>query len=409
MLGRTNITTVKGGTIVSDISDYVWNDAGTLNINSSFKKAFYANNILVAITKGGFVIYTRDGENWEEASPNIDVEYKIFDGIWDGHKFVFVGHHSTDQEDVCQALIVTTEDFQNYEIMRDCQNSTYYSSSFYAIFLREDATYTIIYAFVGNQALSNPETRVYFLKGDLTNLSLGDLLVGCGNTGGGKRQLNSVEVEIAECTDCFIFYIKARDQYSASNISYVHKIGIADRGDGNIQLKEEKTATSADIVKVFECKDSLYYMTLEGETSRLVRKKNFSNENETVVSDNKNWGFVDAVYFNRCEIFITDHQMLVVKPGENIADKTESDLVDISYDISLRTIIKAFEKLYIFGTDGTILVSSDEIKNENAVAVKTMTAVKALYEAKGYTDEKYAELEERVSKLEELKNNSTEV
>ena len=113
MLGRTNITTVKGGTIVSDIDSLAWNNAGTLNINSAFKKAFYGNNILVAVTKSGAVIYTRDGENWETADLNMDIEYHISDGIWDGHRFVFVGSHETDTEGRCNALIVTTEDFQN--------------------------------------------------------------------------------------------------------------------------------------------------------------------------------------------------------------------------------------------------------------------------------------------------------
>ena len=90
-----------------------------------------------------------------------------------------------------------------------------------------------------------------------------------------------------------------------------------------------------------------------------------------------------------------------------LAEKTIEELIDITYDFSITNIIKAFGKLYLFGTNGHILVSSDEIKNENAISVKTMSANKALYEAKEYTDKKYKELEERVARLEEVNNSSS--
>lgn len=195
---------------------------------------------------------------------------------------------------------------------------------------------------------------------------------------------------------------------------YGHILGISDTGKTfyvikrNVYENNQYVNTAADMFKIFECKDSLYYMTLLEKENQLVKVKGMAKE-KSVVSESEDWGFVDAVYFNKCEIFINAHQMLVVKLGENIVDKTEGDLIDISYDFSLINIIKAFEKLYMFGTNGNILVSSDEIKNESAIAVKTMSAVKALYEAKEYADKKYAELEGRIKKLEELKDNSTEV
>lgn len=169
MLGRTNITTIKGGTIATDIASYDWNDAATLNVNSSFKKSFYANNILIAITQNGSVIYTRDGENWEEATPEMDVKYNISDGMWDGHRFVFVGSHSTDTEGMCSALIITTEDFQNYEIMRECAVNEIAGDCgrFHSILLNEDSTYTIIYS---TAVIAQQSFYIRFVQGDLLSL-----------------------------------------------------------------------------------------------------------------------------------------------------------------------------------------------------------------------------------------------
>ena len=103
MLGRTNITTVKGGTIVSDVEDFAWNEVGTIRVDGAFKRTFLGNNVLVAVTEGGTVIYSRDGENWEEAVYGTDAEYKIVDGVWDGKRFVFAAN---------DPAIITTEDFQ---------------------------------------------------------------------------------------------------------------------------------------------------------------------------------------------------------------------------------------------------------------------------------------------------------
>lgn len=436
MLGRTNITTIKGGPIATDIASYDWNDAATLNVNSSFKKSFYANNILTAITKSGTILYTKDGENWEEAALEMDVKYNISDGIWDGHRFVFVGSHFTDQENVCQALIVITKDYQEYVIMRDCTGKNYagrnaqynildqvYCGRFHAILLNEDSTYTIICSTIAHilDSTNSPVSPVFFVRGDVRNLQFTcDILynIKYGSVTP-ERALDNIHVEIAKNTDSFIFYVKAVTAETATAETagnyYRHIVGISDNGQNFLKLEDYNGKDSthpviaSNMFKIFECKDSLYYMTLLEEQNRLVQVKGFSDGKGSVISADEDWKFVDAVYFNKCEIYINAHQMLVVKAGENMADKTEKDLIDISYDFSLINIVKAFENLYIFGTNGNILVSSDEIKNENATAVKTMSAVKALYEAKEYTDKKYTELEERVSKLEELKNSSTEV
>lgn len=428
MLGRTNITTVKGGIIATDIASYDWSDAATLNVNCSFKKSFYANNILTAIALNGSVIYTKDGENWEEAGPNVGTEYDILDGIWDGNRFIFVGSHSTDTEGICNPLIIITEDFQNYEIMRECTVKGLESEScgkFHAILLNEDSTYTFIIstAEVGGTSPSRYES-VHFACGELSALQCTCCILGSLNYDYAeitpKMALDNIEIETVKNTSFFLLYVKVFHKESSSSWSniYDHILGMSENGKRFICLKEnvkdgENTFnyidTAANMYKIIECKDSLYYMTFTEKENKLVRIKSVSDVSGGNVVATEDWGFVDAIYFNRCELFINTHQMLVVNAGENIGDKTEENLIDITYDFSLIRIVKAFGKLYIFGTNGNILVSSDEIKNESATAVKAMSAAKALYDAKKYTDERCAELEEMIMNLEAVKNDSTEV
>lgn len=81
-------------------------------------------------------------------------------------------------------------------------------------------------------------------------------------------------------------------------------------------------------------------------------------------------------------------------------------MVEITYDFSMKYIVKAFNKMYIFGTGGNILVSSNENRNEDSLAVQTMSAMRALYDAKIYTNEKYEELDTRLTELERQLTNT---
>ena len=121
-----------------------------------------------------------------------------------------------------------------------------------------------------------------------------------------------------------------------------------------------------------------------------------------VVSTGKDFGFVDGVYFDGCEVFINNHEALIVKKGESIAEKTLEDMIEIDPEMQLNCICKAFGRMYIFGNQGAILESSTETGNEAGIAVQTMSAKKALADAKSYTDVRYAELEARIAALETL-------
>ena len=114
----------------------------------------------------------------------------------------------------------------------------------------------------------------------------------------------------------------------------------------------------------------------------------------------QNFAFKNGVYFNGCQIFINNHEMMVVRKDENIADKTLEDLIEIAPETTMNCIMRAFGRLYIFGNQGAILKSSAETNNEEAVAVQTLSAKKALADAKRYTDGQFAVLEARIAALE---------
>ena len=152
-------------------------------------------------------------------------------------------------------------------------------------------------------------------------------------------------------------------------------------------------------MSLLECKDALYAMGLLSGLNYNLEKITDANE-IMVMSTGQNYMFVDGVYFNGCQIFINSHEMLVVKKGESLADKTAADLKEIAPELTLRCVTKAFGQLFLFGSQGLILRSSVETDNEGAIAVQTLSAKKALAEAKAYADGKYTELETRIAELE---------
>ena len=136
---------------------------------------------------------------------------------------------------------------------------------------------------------------------------------------------------------------------------------------------------------MFECKDRLYFMNrTAGGDYRLGR---YTDSGEVLaMSTGKDFGFIDGVYFDGCEIFINYHEALVVRKGESIAEKTVEDMLEIAPEMQMNCISKAFGRLYVFGNQGLILESSTETGNEAGIAVQTMSAKKALADAKAYAD-----------------------
>lgn len=56
MLGKTNITTLTEGAVVTEIEDYNWIQMQS-GIYGNFAKAVYANDYLAAITADGTIAY----------------------------------------------------------------------------------------------------------------------------------------------------------------------------------------------------------------------------------------------------------------------------------------------------------------------------------------------------------------
>lgn len=403
MLGKTNITSIKDGTVITDVEDFVWNEVGTRSVDGAFKKSIFGNNTLVAVTEGGTVIYSKDGENWDEALFEANAEYKIIDVVWDGKRFVFAAN---------DPVIITTEDFQEYKryAISDVKR-------LYAIFYNADSTYTVIAAKMSVYS-NNYTFSTVFCKGTLEDMKTVTIIdsVTHHTEEDCLMAIKNLYIKTAHSSNIIICYIK--EKASASD-TYSHQVGISEDGT-SVKKLLASYGTSAggnlpagvyygasNKYKVFSFKNAVYYMDTLEENKELIRLKDLSDEKGDVVSAGKDWGFIGGVYFNKCDVLVNANQMLVVKSGEHLADKVIEDLIDITYDFAITNIIKAFEKIYLFGTGGHILVSSNEIKNENALAIKTMSASKALYEAQKYADEKCKELEERVARLEDVNNSSS--
>lgn len=399
MLGKTNITSIKDGTVITDVEDFVWDEVGTRSVDGAFKKSIFGNNTLVAVTEGGTVIYSKDGENWDEALFEENAEYKIVDVVWDGKRFVFAAN---------DPVIITTEDFQEYK-----RYAIAGVKRLYAIFYNADSTYTVIAAKMTVCSFST-----VFCKGTLEDMKTVTIIDNVTYSAEEEclMAINNLYIKTAHSSNILICYVKAKANFPDR---YSHQVGISEDGTSVKKLLVSYgTAAGGNLpdgiyyeasnkYKVFSFKNAVYYMDTLEENKELIRLKDLSDEKGDVVSAGKDWGFIGGVYFNKCDVLVNANQMLVVRSGEHLADKAIEDLIDITYDFAITNIIKAFEKIYLFGTGGHILVSSNEIKNENALAVKTMSASKALYEAKKYADEKCKELEERVARLEDVNNSSS--
>ena len=197
----------------------------------------------------------------------------------------------------------------------------------------------------------------------------------------------------SEMLVCFNGY---KSSNGTGNYNYVYKINNA----GAVLVKLLSLCeTSIPMVYAIDCKDILYYMSKLSADDYVFAKVSDANEVFSM-STGQNYSFKGGAYFNGCQLFINSHEMLIVKKGESIADKTLDDLIEIAPELTMNCITKAFGQLYIFGNQGAILKSSVETNNENAIIVQTLSAKKALSDAKQYTDEQYALLEARIAALE---------
>lgn len=384
MLGKTNINVLTEGTIVTEIKDYRWVQMKA-GIFSDFVKAVYKNDYLVAITMDGKVVYTTDGEVWTVWV----LEYencRLHDIDFDGSNFILVGSYIETETLQQKYLIIITSDFISYERKEIISDEEYvdcwavYPKNGKHIFISQSKTRSILHILLCDLSDGICEEALFFSEGPNVPSTISiaknsrDIILTGADSDSKKHSVNKIS------TDTLI----------AAELS---------------SLDTDQTITQEWKVKkvsTFECKDELYYAAFEAAASYKFAKLLSSGE-EMLMSRDINYMFVDGVYFDGCQIFINAHEMLIVKKGENIADKTYDDLIEIAPELTMNCITKAFGQLYIFGNQGVILKSSAEANNDEAIAVQTLSAKRALNEAKIYTDERFVALEARITALEELK------
>ncbi len=388
-LGKTNITTLSEGAIVTEVEEFKWLQMQS-GVLGNFVKAIYKNGYLVAITADGMVVYTTDGETWQTST----LEYadcKLNDIEWDGSRFILVGSYTNTIENLTGTvgLILTTSDLISFVPVNinneDDDYSTetkYYDIEYHAIYMQNGH-----YIILANRHVNGSED-IYLYEGDLTNDWSNHTYI-FGKTP--KRGTVSFAKNSSEMLVCFNALHSSQTYYN-----YVYKVN----GTHAVQIKELSSGyTSVPMVSAIECKDLLYYMSKLSNDKYEFAKVSESNE-IFIMNTEKNFAFKSGVYFNECQLFINNHEMLVVKKGENIADKTLDNLIEIAPELTMNCITKAFGQLYIFGNQGVILKSSVETNNEEAVTVQALSAKRALGEAKAYTDQQYALLEARIAALE---------
>lgn len=378
MLGKTNITTLSEGAIVTEVEDFKWIQVQS-GIYGNFIKAIYKNDYLVAITADGTVVYTTDGEVWQTSVLEYE-DCKLNDIEWDGSRFILVGSHTATVGNVTATygLILITTDLVNFtlfDIKSEDDDTTHHNEEYYAVYTKNGKYYILA------NRLDYASYDLCLYESDLVNTIGKSIYVWTYYFGKGTISVAKNSNEMLLCFNASTYNV------NNDNYNYVRKIN----GDNIAAVKMlSKKNTDTPMVFAVECKDTLYYMSTLTQDNYEFAK--VSEANETfAMSTEKNFAFRSGVYFNNCELFINNHEMLIVKKGESIADKTLDDLIEIAPELTMNCITKAFGQLYIFGNQGAILKSSVETNNESVITVQTLSAKKALSDAKKYADTKIAD------------------
>lgn len=324
-----------------DIENALWVQvpSGTY---SNFVKAICKSGYPVAITADGTVVFSTDGVSWEKSKPDYP-DCKFTDIDWDGGRFLIAGSY-TDGVARTVGLLLETEDFREYrklEIPNSLDSDTNYDSCYYAVY-PENGKYVVIAV-----RKSVPE-RLHAYVGDLMNTWTVTKTV----QGGGLSPSMIHSVEVAKNSTGVLVYYKFSDSSGRQNYGCVVSI----RGDGEYKTVFNELFQYA--ASVFECRDILYYLAYATAKKEWELAKITGFGGTAVVSTGQNFEFLDGVYFNKCDVFINYHSMLVMKNREGFEEKTVDDLIEISPEAAVSCIAKAFGRIYIFGSRGLILVSS---------------------------------------------------
>lgn len=361
MLGKTNIMPLAEGTIATEIENYSWIKM-PCGLNGNFVRTAQGGGYLAGITADGSVAYTTDGEVWR----TVRLQYqdcRLEDIEWDGERFVLVGGYKPDEFN--KGLILISTDLETYEQFEG--QETTYDRTTIAAALSQNGKYITV---------NKDAVAIVWEKDDGTAKS---------------EQLTRTTVTELKAVKGMGHMYTAWKEPGGGETYVINKTNI-DKPISNVSRRN-------NIGNIFECKNEIYWMCLKPEENYCLYKITEADEFVQMCAD-QNFIFIDGVYFNGCRIFINRHEMLVLKKGENLADKTVEDLVEIAPESQINCITKAFGALYVFGDYGCILKSSPVTNNEQSVAAQAMSAKRALEDAKIYTAEEIRRLEGRIEALE---------
>ena len=378
MLGKTNITALQEGAIVTDVADYGWIQQ-QIGINGNFVRTIFNNQYLVGITENGIIAYTADGEVWQTVVPDY-VDIRLNDIAWDGNRFLVAGSCRIEDEGAGyprKPLLLSIADFAKHEPINIISSlDPLIPTSFVDL---EDilAIYPENNKYVILALRQNSPNRFYLIYTDLSSFCEKDEY----------PQVSTIAYPFSIAKSSHGMIMGYSKEYGS--IYKLEKDGLKPVLENNVSNR----------LYVFESKDEFYYMGLT-ESHKYELRKILPTLETTLISSNINWMFSDGVYYNGCQLFINNHSMLIVKKGESIGEKTLDDLVEIAPEATMTFIEKAFGRLFIFGNQGLILKSTTEVNNKEAITVQHLSAKQALAQSKIYTDEQVTSLEARIAALE---------
>lgn len=380
MLGKTNITALQEGAIVTDVADYGWIQQ-QIGINGNFVRTIFNNQYLVGITENGIIAYTADGEVWQTVVPDY-VDIRLNDIAWDGNRFLVAGSCRNEDDGAAYSrkpLLLSIADFVKHEPINIISSlDPLIPTSFVDL---EDilAIYPENNKYVILALRQNSPNRFYLIYTDLSSFCEKDEY----------PQMSSIAYPFSIAKSSYGMIVGYAKEYGS--ICKPEKDGL--------KIIDKILELPLRQLYVFESKDEFYYMALT-EYHKYELRKILPTLETTLISSNINWMFSDGVYYNGCQLFINNHSMLIVKKGESIGEKTLDDLVEIAPEATMTFIEKAFGQLFIFGNQGLILKSTNEVNNKEAIAVQHLSAKQALAQSKIYTNEQVASLEARIAALE---------
>ena len=161
MLGKTNIKTLKEGGIVTDVTDFSWVSMQS-GVHTDFVRCIYENGYLAAIAPDGTIVWTTDGEVWN----NVKLEYEdcwLNDIDWDGERFILAGSckETISGKVVTSRMIFFTKDFESFEKLDSFKKE---NSEAYCIFPK-NRNYIVITA---EESIGSAIERMYTSTVDWT-------------------------------------------------------------------------------------------------------------------------------------------------------------------------------------------------------------------------------------------------